>query len=330
MTIKVAIIGAGLAGLSAAHELSELAEVRLFEKSRGLGGRLATRYADAYQFDHGAQHFTAKTDAFQRFLSPIIEKGVIARWDARFAELERSSITDQRQWGEELPHYVGAPKMNAIGKALAEGLNIKRSCRIETLKRTVDGWELYDDAGASQGHYDWVICSAPAQQAANLLPQGFAHYARVANTKLVGCYAVMLGFAQPLDLPFDAALVKGVDISWISVNSSKPGREETGFSLQVHATNDYSEAHMEADMESVAAHLHREISEVIGHDVRLAEHQAIHRWRYANIDKQQGDAALVDIEKRLIVCGDWCIHGRVESAYLSGVAASQALKKVLS
>ena len=325
MSFSIAIIGAGLAGLTAAHQLKAHANVTLFEKSRGLGGRLATRYATPYEFDHGAQHFTAKSDAFRAFLAPLIEQGCVARWDARFAELERNTITDRRQWDEHYPHYVGAPKMNAIGKALAEGLQIQRACRIQSMKPLGEGWELFDDTGESCGRYDWVICTAPAQQAADLLLENFAHYERVKSAQLVGCYAVMLGFEQPLDLPFDAALVKGADISWISVNSSKPGREETRFSLQVHATNAYAEAHMEDDIDAVAAHLHREISEVIGYDVSRAEHQAIHRWRYANIEKQHGDGALIDSSNRLIACGDWCIHGRVESAYLSGVAAAQAM-----
>ena len=329
MSVKIAIIGAGLTELTAARELAGKVNVTLFEKSRGLGGRLATRYAEPYQFDHGAQYFTAKSEAFQQFLSPLVADGVVARWDARFAELERGKIIDQRQWSVDFPHYVGVPKMNAIGKVLAEGVNIKRGCRVEKMQRTANAWELFDDSGKGCGEYDWVICTAPAQQSAELLPESFAHYKRVMNTKLVGCYAVILGFTKPLNLPFDAASVKGADISWISVNSSKPGREETSTSLQVHATNAYAEAHMEDDIERVAAHLHCEISEIIGHDVIAAEHKAIHRWRYANIDKQQGDAALVDDEQQLIACGDWCIHGRVESAYLSGLAAVGALKEML-
>ena len=68
---RVAVIGAGLSGL-AARELSESSEVTVFEKSRGYGGRMATRYGGDFEFDHGAQFFTARSAEFQEFLEPLI------------------------------------------------------------------------------------------------------------------------------------------------------------------------------------------------------------------------------------------------------------------
>ena len=76
---KIAVIGAGLAGLTVARELSQYHQVTVFEKSRGVGGRLATRYAGDYEFDHGAQFFTAKSPQFQAFLKPLIDQGVVCR-----------------------------------------------------------------------------------------------------------------------------------------------------------------------------------------------------------------------------------------------------------
>ena len=66
---KIAIIGAGLSGLSIAHLLKENADITLFEKARGVSGRMSTRRAEPYFFDHGAQYFTARTKAFQDFMS---------------------------------------------------------------------------------------------------------------------------------------------------------------------------------------------------------------------------------------------------------------------
>ena len=77
---KIAIIGAGMAGLTAAHFLNGYAGVTVFEKSKGPGGRLSTRHHGSFAFDHGAQFFTSKTDEFTRFIRPFIEKGIITRW----------------------------------------------------------------------------------------------------------------------------------------------------------------------------------------------------------------------------------------------------------
>ena len=59
--MKIAIIGAGIAGLTTAKMLRDIAEVTVYEKSRGAGGRICTRYTDSFDFDHGAQFFIAKT-----------------------------------------------------------------------------------------------------------------------------------------------------------------------------------------------------------------------------------------------------------------------------
>jgi predicted NAD/FAD-dependent oxidoreductase len=84
----IAVVGAGLPGLVAARQLQAFADVTVFEKSRGAGGRMATRYAGEFKFDHGAQFFTARTTAFRDFLEPLLSEGVIADWPARFAELD--------------------------------------------------------------------------------------------------------------------------------------------------------------------------------------------------------------------------------------------------
>ena len=64
--MKIAILGCGIAGLSAARELRRNGvDVKLFDKSRGVGGRMSTRYAGVWEFDHGAQFFTAQNADFK-------------------------------------------------------------------------------------------------------------------------------------------------------------------------------------------------------------------------------------------------------------------------
>ena len=54
----------------------------MFEKSRGVGGRLATRYADAWEFDHGTPFFTATKPEFEEFLKPLFDSGIVSKWNA--------------------------------------------------------------------------------------------------------------------------------------------------------------------------------------------------------------------------------------------------------
>ena len=53
---SVAIVGAGLSGLSCAHALqAQGVKVTVFDKSRGVSGRMSTRRGDGWQADHGAR-----------------------------------------------------------------------------------------------------------------------------------------------------------------------------------------------------------------------------------------------------------------------------------
>ena len=326
---RVAVIGAGLSGLVAARKLQECSEVTVFEKSRGLGGRMATRYGADFEFDHGAQFFTARSAEFQKFLEPLIAQGVVACWRARFAELHRDTVTATQDWDDAQPHYVGAPRMNTIGGYLADGLTVRRDTTVAQLDRVADGWRLADSDGRALGRFDWVVCAVPAAQTAALAPADSQLYRLAAEVPMRACFALMLGFDKPLPLQWQAALVSGTDISWISVNSSKPQRAD-GFTLVGHSTNAYADNNLDTHLPTVQEHLLREVSAVIGIDCGEASFCQLQRWRYANVDKQSGPAYLVDAETQLAGCGDWFCGGRVEAAFSSGWEVARKLRVLVA
>jgi renalase len=331
---RIAIIGAGLAGLVLAGALAGRAAVTVFEKSPAPGGRMATRRAEPFAFDHGAQFFAPRTQAFRDFLAPLVEAGVVRRWDARFAELDGPRVVAQRTWGDAPAHYIGAPGMRAVGVHLAQDLRA-RGVEVHLGTRVGDlaggpPWALSGADGSDLGTFDWVVTTTPPAQALALLPPAFAHAPTLAARRMRACFSLMLGFSGGLDLPFDAALVKGADISWISVNSAKPGRAG-GPCLLVHATNRWADAHIDDDPGAVTAHLCAEVGRVAGVDAGGAAHVGLHAWRYANIGKAGAGApgAFVDPALALVACGDWCIQGRVEAAFSSARAAAHALAPLL-
>lgn len=319
----IAIIGAGLSGLTLAHKLKDHAEVHIYEKSRGVGGRLAARRAEPFHFDHGAQFFLAKTEEFSEFLKPLISEGVIEPWCARFVEMQNDKVVARRQWTKEQCHFVSLPSMNGMAKFFARGLDVRLNTEISTFKRG-DKWVLVDAGHIEHGPYDWVISTAPSAQSSKLLPVDFKYHQEISDIKMLGCYALMLGFDASLALDFDAAHVSQADISWISVNSSKPGRSED-YCLQVHATNQWAEDHMEDDIDAILEHLISETSKVVGVNLNSATHKAVHRWRYANINRREGELFFLDGENKLAACGDWCVEGRVEAAFTSAYALAEAL-----
>jgi predicted NAD/FAD-dependent oxidoreductase len=134
--LNIAIIGAGLSGLTAANILNEHAKVTVFDKAKGASGRLATRRAEPYNFDHGCQFFSAKSNAFKEFLAPMLRHGVIKCWNANFVEIENRQVTKSRQWDAQSRHYVGSPSMNAIGKFLSQDLHLRLGTPITATRKT--------------------------------------------------------------------------------------------------------------------------------------------------------------------------------------------------
>ena len=175
---KIAIIGAGLAGLTAAHDLKEHASVTLYEKSRGVGGRLATRRAEPFAFDHGAQFFKARQGVYGLYRSHdrrtrVLRKLKAAPW---------STLNSGRR-----PHYVGAPA-SAVGKYLGADLDIHFETRITSMQWSHEQWHLQDERGETPAPYDWVLSTLPAQQAFDLLPPTLLPMRRLAS-KMRGCFS---------------------------------------------------------------------------------------------------------------------------------------------
>lgn len=323
---SIAIIGAGISGLSLARRIQSQFSYQLFEKSAAPGGRVASRMVDKQWFDHGAQFFTARSPQFKQYLHSLIDEGSVADWQARFVEIDGNVIQASRQWDDEFPHYVGVPDMAAIGRAMAQHQPVHFNTEIIELKRQQNSWQLRDRDGQSHGPFDWVALTLPAPQTLTLLPETFSDYKEIAGTSMKACYALMLSLKADPGLPFQAALVKNTDISWVSVNSSKPGRQ--GHSLLIHATNDWAEKHLDEDIESVKKHLVDTVVAVTGLDPQLINAAQVKRWVYANLPKQSQPSFYIDKALQMAACGDWCIKGRVEAAFNSGYKLGQSLNKL--
>ncbi|HZI10915.1 MAG TPA: FAD-dependent oxidoreductase [Myxococcus sp.] len=313
----VAVIGAGLAGVTAARALSAGGfPVQVFDKGRSPGGRMSTRRAsDGGTFDHGAQYFTARAPLFQEQVRGWVEAGRAAEWKGVIGTLEHGRVTHSSQ---EHTRYVGVPGMSAGVKGLAEGLDVRCGVRVERVEREGSRWRLTADTGEALGAFDVVVVAVPGPQAVPLLAGAPALAARAASAVMAPCQAVMARFEARVPLEVDAAFVHGSPLSWVSREESKPGRPG-GERWVLHGSPDFSREFLEEPPEGVTARLVEAFREATGLDVRPVEAVA-HRWRYALPAPPLEETALFDEALGLGACGDWCGGPRVEGAFLSGVA----------
>lgn len=312
---KIAIVGAGLAGLTLARALGHSASVTVYEKSRGLGGRMSRRRRGEYHFDHGVQYFKANSSAFQALVHEYTATNVLEEWPIKIESLGATDGVSNA--GESC--YRGRDGMTALPKALGEGLDIRLQNHAKRLDKTSDGngWLITfndkDQKEQQQGPYDWVVTSIPAPQSVELLgPSNFKHMDAMRDVRMQGCFALMLGGGTDTgiaSLPWDAARVQNSPIGWMA---------RRGASLVVQSSNDWADAHMEDNKEAVASLMQNEAARLCELDLSGVELSMVHRWRYANTARAVGKPFLVDDENQLAACGDWCLGGRVEAAFESG------------
>ena len=140
------------------------------------------------------------------------------------------------------------------------------------------------------------------------------------------CWAAMVAFDGRYDVPFDGAFIHGGPLSWACRNSSKPGRP-AGDAWVLHATPEWTTAHLESSPEDVTAELVAALGKATGAVPPARIHGNAHRWMYSQAQPSREDGALFDAELRLGLAGDWLHGSKVQGAWLSGEALA---KKVLA
>lgn len=308
--MRIAIVSAGLAGLTCARALAEAGgAVELFDKGRSAGGRMATRRVDTplgqAAFDHGAQYLTARDPGFRAEVEGWAAAGRVAPWPAA---------------GEDA--WVGTPAMNTPLKASASGLPVRWGVRVEGLRREAAGWRLWGE-GLDEVGFDAVLTALPAEQTAALVRDVAPRVAATAEAHpSEPCWTAMAAFAGPLAVAPDVLKTEG-PVSWAARNSAKPGR--TGpEAWVVQASPQWSRERLEDEAGEVASDLLALFFEAAGALAAPPLHLAAHRWRYARSGKAAKER-LWDPRLQLGACGDWLIGPRVESAWLSGRRLARAV-----
>lgn len=324
--MKIAIIGAGISGLVLAKHLKDNADITLFEKSGGVSGRMSTRYAEDFEFDHGTQFFTARSQMFAKFLEPLIEAGIVESWPAALVDINGAAEVTPRDTTGLM--YCGAPRMNTVGRHIIGDYPIVLRTEIDHVFRGHDKWFLKTTAGEELGPYDWVVSTAPAPQTAKILPQEFVSANKINSVVMAGCFSLMLGLSTEARPPWDGAFVHGSKIGWMAINSDKPNRKKA-LSLVIQSTNEWAETHMEEDKARVQQELIDEAERLLGQTLGNAIYSSLHRWRFANVVEPMGLPYVVDPKIQLAACGDWCIKGRVEAAFESGCNLALAINEFI-
>jgi hypothetical protein len=294
--------------------------VRVFEKSRGIGGRLAQRRLDDASFDLGAQYCTAREPEFVAQLALWAQSGVAVPWRARLGSWRGGELTafddDQLRW-------VGTPAMSSMVRALAAGLDVHCGVRVAPLSGAHAPWALFDDQGRALGDFAAVICTAPSAQSAELLAEHAPAVELTRSVPLAPCFAlgVQLDHAAP-ECAFDGIFADGKVLSWLARDGSKPSRHSTG-TWMAHAAPQWSAAWLEQPADAIEQELLKAFFTQSGVHPSTPQLTSLHRWRYAQAPTPLNMGGWFDPDRGLGMAGDWLAGNRVEGAWCSGLWAAR-------
>ena len=318
---KIAIIGAGIAGLTIGHILqSEGMEVELFDKGRSVGGRMSSRRTDWGYLDHGCQYVTVKDSLFADFLSQW--QNVLIEWKGNFARWQNGNLQaitiDSRR-------YTPFTAMNRLAKAIAESLSVKVLTRITNLKKNDRGWLLIDREGNEYGSYDLVIVTAPPAQTFDLLKGHTSIAQQVNEVSMLPCFTSMVILEKTIEFEFDGIEFEHPVLGWFGVNNTKPNRgDKTSLVIQSNFT--WATDHLNDDRQIIEQTLQDNTREIFNIDSwGQILYQSLHLWRYAVPSQKNDNRYYLDTDNSIAICGDWCLKGKIEGAFLSAYHLSQKL-----
>jgi len=314
--IDLLVIGAGIAGLLAARELTDKHHwrVAILDKSRGVGGRMATRRDGEATYDHGAQFFTVREPRFRQYVDQWLEAGLVETW------------FDQMANESPIIRFAAKPSMTAIAKRLVTGLEMHRQAKVVSAQHANGQWTLTTEDGQ---HYraPRLLINAPVPQALEILQAGkialppsdeeFLHSIRYAKN-----IAAMVELDRPSGLP-SPGRIKFDDpepIAWLGDNQQKGVSAKPA--VTIHSGPEFAEKYFDAPdderlhllVEAAKPYLHGNVVNVKGH-----------HWKFAHRLTEHDRDFYANHELGLWMAGDSFNAPRVEGAAMSGLLAADDL-----
>ena len=310
--MKVAVVGAGIAGLMAARTLADGGhEVVVFDKGRSPGGRLATRRIGGGRFDHGAQFFTVRSDEFAAHVARWQDAGLVYEWSRGFGVVDGH------------PRFAVRGGMNALAKHIAAGLTVRCNSLVFGIHRGDRAtWEVrLDDASVSE--CDALVVTSPLPQSYSLLVSGDVTIPELLwRTDYDRTLALLALLDRPPEVPFPGGVQGVAPFQFVADNQAKGISEAPA--VTVHADPAWSKAHWDDD-HATTMHALIELAAPFVGAAQVIESQ-LKRWRFATPQSIWPEPCWSpDDGTRVVLAGDAFAGPKVEGAALSGLAAAARL-----
>lgn len=329
---RIAVIGAGLAGLTCASALQGMAKVDVFEAEPHVGGRVSRRHFGDYPHYIGDQYLTVTNPLFLNLINAWKKSGLIRPYEGWVVELDQGQINNLN---DQTSRFTGSPSMNSICERLAESCNLHTSCTITEIEKQAQAggkWRIFDSRGGYQGLFDVVVIATAANQVASLTKD--VHWIRQLSKQIdmTVCWGAVLEFEQSLGLPFDTAFVLNSPLSLITRYKNQQADEVDNEHecWAVYCSPEWS-------LENAAIFRGRAVHLILQAFYKALDIPGVkpvasnvHCWKHALPINPINKDCVFDDESALGACGDWCTAPRIEGAVLSGFSMADRVMKYIN
>jgi renalase len=314
VSAPVTVVGAGISGIACARALAAAGvPVRVLDRGRRPGGRMASRTFAGRVVDTGASYLTAGPgSAFAAVVGDWVARGLARPWTDTFAVAGPGGLEDRTSGPVR---YAAPAGLRSLVADLAAGLDVRQE---RTVQRVAGG---PDGASVDGEEVPAAVLALPGPQALRLVDSTLAG-AVLDGSDWQPALAVVLGFdRRAWDADLHGAFVHDVDaVAWIADDGDRRG--DGAPVLVAHTPPALAARHLDRPEDAVA-----EVAAAVGRVLGLAAAPAwtaVHRWTFARPAAPRDEP--FGLAGRLGACGDgWSAPSRVQGAWASGHALGTAL-----
>ncbi len=310
MSRKVVIIGAGAAGLTCAKKLLENGfKVSIFDKSRGVGGRLASRRIENGIFNHGASRIPdfRSYNNIPKSLKCVLETAA-----------QKKIIIPQDN------HFTAFASMKTFTGYLSRDIAIQKNKEIVAANKVSSGVELLlNDNSKLQLNNDFLVFAIPQPQVLNLLHNHFPEILNlVQSAEMYGSISGLFAFNEPI--AFNKPFFENDHIFGFHENSRK-GQNLKLDCWTIHSKKSYGKKFMHFNKDQIGARLFTDFEHLTSSNLPQPIYSEGHRWLYGFTEKALNKNYIFHQQNKIGICGDWCLGDNVLDATISGTLLAEKI-----
>ncbi len=302
--MNVAIIGAGFSGCHLYKNLSQKQfRVTIFDKSRGCGGRLSTKYIGDKFIDHGTSSINIHDKELIDFLDKKVKQNILQKSDN---------------------NYIPTNGINKLCSSMIDKKDLINNTRIIKAHYKNKKWFLFDEKGKMYQSYDLLLLTNPATQILEMdlnLNNEIKDLLKDVKYTPISTLICYDKNSNDLDL---SSLEKNTNFKKVVDNSSKYQYKDFK-SFVLHLNEEFTQKNIDLPKEKLFEKIYSLIKKEVNIDIKNKFETIEHLWKYAFVENTINKEYIFDTNQNLGICGDYFQKKNLEGSFYSSNKLSEKI-----